>query len=140
MATQTTTSKYNFTADAIVAVRDEQQMSWPQVAKALGLGSPGTARRAYTALVRPHTESVLTRTTTRTAAVTPVDLAGMKLAELRDTLVGRTLVVDRGDDRTDRTERIACAKVTSLKDGTINFNDGSKRRSVKATAVVALAK
>lgn len=137
MATQITTSKYNFTADAIVAVRDEQQMSWPQVAKALGLGSPGTARRAYTALVRPHTESVLTRTTTRTAAVTPVDLAGMKLAELRDTLVGRTLVVDRGDDR---TERIACAKVTSLKDGTINFNDGSKRRSVKATAVVALAK
>lgn len=136
MSNATSTSKYTFTAEQIAELRDDQQRSWAKVAQALTLGSPGAARRAYTALVRPHTDSVLATRTTATAKVTPVDLAGMDLDDLRDTLTGRTLVVDRGGDS---TERIACAKVTSVKDGTINFNDGNKRRTVKADAVVALA-
>lgn len=29
------------------------------------------------------------------------------------------------------------AKVTSVKDGTVNFNDGNKSRTVKAAAIIA---
>lgn len=37
--------------------RDERGLSWRQVATNLGLGSPATARKAYTALTgRPHNE------------------------------------------------------------------------------------
>lgn len=136
MTTHTTTNKDLFTVEQIADLRDGQQLSWAKVADELTLGSPGAARRAYTALVRPHTDSTLATRATASAKVTPVDLTGMDLAELRDTITGRTLVVDRGGDT---TERIACAKVTSVRDGTINFNDGNKRRTVKADSVVALA-
>jgi hypothetical protein len=40
--------------------------------------------------------------------------------------------------RKDSTEEITCAKVTSIKGDTINFNDGNKARSVKASAIVAV--
>ena len=65
--------------------------------------------------------------------MTPVHLANLGLAKVRDALVGRTIIVQRKDG----TEKINVAKVTSVKDGTINFNDGNKSRSVKATAVIA---
>ena len=81
--TTTTNTKYTFTADTISALRDGDQQSWRNVAQALGLGSPGAARRAYTTLVRPHTESVLAGRTIATAKLTPVDLSVMDLAALR---------------------------------------------------------
>ncbi len=52
-------SEYHFTAESIAALRDAQHLSWAKVATALRLGSPGAARRAYSALVRDHTLSVL---------------------------------------------------------------------------------
>lgn len=41
---------YNFTAEDIAKLRDEQGLSWRQVAVNLELGSPGAARKAYTDL------------------------------------------------------------------------------------------
>jgi len=125
-------SKTEFTADLLSALRDTEQRSWAAVAEVLGLGSPGSARRLYSALVRPHAESVLAGRTP--AAVKPVDLTASTLTDLQDQLTGRTIVVERKDG----TEDVPVAKVTSLKDGTINFNDGTKTRSVKAAAVVAI--
>ena len=37
----------------------------------------------------------------------------------------------------DKTETINVAKVTSVTNGTVNFNDGDKSRAVKAEAIVA---
>jgi hypothetical protein len=49
------------TAEQIVAERDTAGRSWAQVAVNLGLGSPGQARKAYTALTgKPHHESQMT--------------------------------------------------------------------------------
>lgn len=49
------------TAEQIVAERDHAGRSWAQVAVNLGLGSPGQARKAYTALTgKPHHESQMT--------------------------------------------------------------------------------
>lgn len=118
-------------ADQIADLRDNQLLSWAKVAQALGLGSPGAARRAYSGLVRPHTESVLPGRTK--ASLTPVHLADADLATIRTAIVGKTIVVQRKDT----TEDIAVAKVTSAKAGTVNFNDGDKGRSVKADAIIA---
>lgn len=126
------TTKYTFTAEQITALRDTQLLSWAKVATALGLGSPGAARRAYSALVRPHKESVLPGRTTN--PLTPVALADADLDTIRAAIVGRIIVVQR---KGDATEDIAVAKVTSLKNGTVNFNDGDKGRSVKAEAIIA---
>jgi hypothetical protein len=41
---------YNFTAEDIIRERDTNAQSWRKVAQVLGLGNPGAARRAYTAL------------------------------------------------------------------------------------------
>ena len=129
------TNKYPFTADQIAALRDDELLSWAKVAQRLnGLGSPGAARRAYTALVRPHTESVLPGRTTGGAGLTPIALGDLDLAAVREAIVGKTVVVQR---QGDKTEAIPVAKVTSLKDGTVNFNDGNKARSAKADAIIA---
>jgi hypothetical protein len=133
MATNTSNDKYPFTTDTIADLRDKQLLSWAKVAEALDLGSPGAARRAYSTLVRPHTDSVLPGHTPG-AKVTPVHLAKATLAKVRDTIVGHVIVVQRPN----KTEDIAVAKVTSLKDGTVNFNDGDKSRSVKADAIIAV--
>jgi hypothetical protein len=117
----------------LVRLRDTEQGSWATVADALGLGSPGAARRAYSALVRPHTESVLAGRATKGSDVTPVHLANAGLAKVRDAIVGKTIIVQRKDT----TEKIKVARVTSVKNGTINFNDGDKARSVKANAIIA---
>jgi len=119
------------TADQLTDLRDTQQLSWVKVADALGLGSPGAARRTYSELVRPHTESMLTRR--NNAAVQPVDLAGADLEGVRAAIAGRTVTVTRKHG----TEAIHVAKVTSVKNGTINFFDGDKSRAVKAAAIVA---
>jgi hypothetical protein len=117
----------------LVRLRDTEQNSWANVAAALGLGSPGAARRSYSALVRPHTESLLVGRTTSAADVTPVHLAKASLTKVREAIVGKTIIVQRKDT----TEKITVAKVTSLKDGTVNFNDGNKSRNVKASAIIA---
>src|SRR4051812_9280746 len=130
MATIQKTTKPTFTADAITDLRDKQQLSWAKVAEALNLGSPGAARRAYSSLVRPHTDSVLPGRTP--AALTPVHLADADLATIRDAIAGRTIVVQR---QGDKTEDIKVTKVTSAKAGTVNFNDGDKSRAVKAEAI-----
>lgn len=105
------------------------------MAQALKLGSPGAARRAYSALVRPHTESVLPNRSASSNGVRPATFTeDATLDELRDTIAGHTIVVQRGD----RTENINVARVTSVKAGTVNLNDGAKSRSVKATAIVAV--
>ena len=118
----------------LVRLRDDEGNSWAKVAEALNLGSPGSARRIYSQLVRPHTESVLEGRTTSGAKVTPVHLADANVTAIRKAIVGKTIVVQRANDR---TEDIAVAKVTSLAKGTVNFNDGSKARSVKAAAIIA---
>ncbi len=51
--------EYPFTAESIASLRDGSHLSWAKVGQALKLGSPGAARRAYSALVGPHTGSVL---------------------------------------------------------------------------------
>jgi len=51
----------------------------------------------------------------------------------RPPLDGRTIVVARKDG----TEDIPVAKVTSIKGDTVNLNDGTKSRSVKAEAIIA---
>jgi hypothetical protein len=122
------------TKDQLVQLRDTEQQSWAKVAEALGLGSPGAARRAYTQHVRPHNESVLASHTNSGAVITPVHLADATLAKVRDAIVGRTIIVQRKDT----TEKINVVKVTSVKDGTVNFNDGDKSRSVKSAAIVAV--
>jgi hypothetical protein len=119
--------------DELIDLRDTQQLSWAKVAEALGLGSPGAARRIYSAAVRPHIESVLTERVSAGARVTPVHLAEADLHTIRDAITGNTIVVQRKD----RTEDIRVARVTSLKDGTVNFNDGNKSRAVKAESIVA---
>lgn len=132
MATTKTTKKPTVTADQLTDLRDNQLLSWAKVAEALNLGSPGAARRAYSNLVRPHTESVLPGRTP--AALTPVTLADADLATIRDAIAGRTIVVQR---QGNKTEDIKVAKVTSVKNGTVNFNDGDKGRSVTAEAILA---
>jgi hypothetical protein len=131
MAT-TKNPKPTVTADQLTDLRDTQLLSWAKVAEALGLGSPGAARRTYSKLVRPHTESVLPGRTP--AALTPVALADADLATIREAITGKAIVVQR---QGDKTETINVAKVTSVKNGTVNFNDGDKSRAVKAEAIVA---
>lgn len=49
------------TAEQIIHERDARGLSWRQVAVNLNLGSPGQARKAYTALTgKPHYESAMT--------------------------------------------------------------------------------
>ena len=117
--------------DELIRLRDTEQRSWKAVADALGLGSPGRARRVYSAVVRPHTDSILVARSV--AKVEPVALDGLTVEQVRKAIAGRTIIVERKNG----TEQISVAKVTSIKDGTINFHDGAKSRSVKATAVVA---
>lgn len=125
----------DFGKEDLVRLRDEEQQSWAKVAEALNLGSPGSARRIYSQLVRPHTESVLAGTTTRGGMkITPVHLAEANLTAVRKAIVGKVIIVQR---QGGRTEEIPVAKVTSLKAGTINFSDGEKSRSVKAAAIIA---
>lgn len=119
--------------DDLVRVRDTEQNSWAKVAQELGLGSPGAARRAYSVAVRPHTASVLAGRANGDAKVTPVHLADANLAAVRAAVVGHTIVVQRKD----RTEEINCVRVTSVKAGTVNFNDGNKARTVKTDAIIA---
>jgi hypothetical protein len=128
MASPTETTK-----DTLIDLRDNQQLSWAKVAGALGLSSPGAARRAYSNLVRPHAESVLATTARTKSGLTPLDLTGLALDAVRAAITGKTITVERKTG----TELITCAKVTSVKGDTINFNDGNKARSVKASAVVA---
>lgn len=118
--------------DQLSILRDGELLSWAKVADKLELGSPGAARRVYTRLVRDHRESVLP--SRAKASAQPVDLAGADLATIREAIAGRTIVVDRKDHQ----ELIKVAKVTSLKNGTINLSDGAKARAVKASAVVAV--
>ena len=127
---------YSFTAESIASLRDGSHLSWAKVAQALKLGSPGAARRAYSALVRPHTESVLpTKQGSNGKGVRPVSFTeDATVDELRTAIAGHRIVVQRGE----RTEDIPVARVTSVKQGTVNFHDGAKSRSVKATAIVAV--
>jgi hypothetical protein len=125
----------DFSKADLVRLRDEDQQSWAKVAEALNLGSPGSARRIYSQLVRPHTESVLAGTTTRGGVkVTPVHLAEANLTAVRKAIVGKVIIVQR---QGGRTEDMPVAKVVSLSKGTVSFNDGSKARSVKAAAIIA---
>src|SRR5205823_4864603 len=65
------------------------------VAATVGLGTPGAARRLYSAVVRPHTESVLEGRSSE-SKVTPVHLGKANLATIREAIAGRTIVVQRG--------------------------------------------
>lgn len=129
-----TTTNSTITADQIANLRDEQLLSWAKVAEALNLGSPGAARRLYSSLVRPHTDSVLPGHSFGTAKVEAVHLADADLDAIREAIVGRTIVVQRAK----ATEDLHVAKVTSIKDGTVNLHDGDKGRSVKAEAIIAI--
>lgn len=122
------------TKESLVQLRDHDQNSWAKVATALGLGSPGNARRKYSDLVRPHTDSVLAnRNGSGGAKVTPVELSGANITTIRKAIVGKVIVVQRKAG----TEEIAVAKVVSLQGDTISLHDGNKARSVKASMIVA---
>jgi hypothetical protein len=123
--------RYLFSAEDIARLRDTEQLSWAKVATALDLGSPGGARRAYSLMVRPHTESVLDRSK-RSADLEPVTLDVTRIDLVKNALEGRTLVVERNGELVN----IPCLRVTSIKGDTVNFNDGDKSRSVKAAAVI----
>jgi hypothetical protein len=127
--------KFEFVCDRddLVRLRDEQQNSWAKVAELLGLGSAGAARRVYSAVVRPHTESVLDGRTPTGTNVQPVHLGDADEETIKQSIVGRTLIVQRKDG----TEKVKCVRVTSIKAGVVNFNDGNKSRSVKASAIIA---
>ncbi|MDZ7676184.1 MAG: hypothetical protein U5K30_14095 [Acidimicrobiales bacterium] len=58
----------------------------------------------------------------------------MSVADVRESIVGKTVVIQRNGDR---TENVPVAKVTSVKGGTVNFNDGAKSRSARAEAIIA---
>ena len=53
------------------------------------------------AAIEGHVPAAATATATATAKVTPVDLVGMDLDDLRDTFPVRTRIVDRGRDTTE---------------------------------------
>lgn len=123
-----------YTATDLQRLRDDEQRPWAGVAQALGLGSPGAARRAYSQLVRPHADSVLAKRANPRARVQPVHLADATLDQVREAITGRTIVVERRNG----VEDIAVVKVTSIsKDGSVNFNDGVKGRTVKPGAIIA---
>lgn len=124
------------TKEQLELLRDGELLSWAKVAERLELGSPGAARRVYSRLVRPHTESVLPGKAK--ASAQPVDLTAANLSQLQELLTSRTIVVQRVRGGTSHQESIKVAKVTSLRNGNINFNDGNKARTVKATAVLAV--
>jgi hypothetical protein len=124
------------TKEQLVQLRDDQQLSWAKVATTLGLGSPGAARRAYSQLVRAHTESVLAGRPSANgrATVHPVQLAGASLTTVRKALVGKVAIVQRSHGK---TEEVNVVRVTSVSKGNVNFNDGHKSRTVKLEAIVA---
>ena len=64
----------------------------------------------------------------------PVQLANANLVTVRKTIAGHSILVQRKDG----TETIKVARVTSVKNGTVNFNDGNKSRAVKAEAILAI--
>jgi len=72
---------YPFTAEQLTDLRDNQLLSWAKVANELNLGSPGAARRAYSALVRPHAESTLPGRNP-SGALAPVHLTDADLATI----------------------------------------------------------
>ena len=126
-------AEQTITKEDLVRLRDKEQNSWAVVASTLGLGSPGAARRAYSSLVRPHTESTLAGRPQGEGKVQPVQLAGANLAAVQKAITKKIIVVQRAKG----TEDITVAKVTSVKGDTVNFNDGAKSRSVKLEAIIA---
>lgn len=90
------------TEEAIVKARDEDQLSWRQVAITLGLGSPGAARKAYTELTgRDYRDSAITKRAPRgtgsssKATLHPEWNNKTDHEEIKDALFGRTIEVER---------------------------------------------
>jgi hypothetical protein len=52
-------AKENPMRTKLIAARDTEGLSWANVARKVGLPSPGKARKVYSELVRPHEESVM---------------------------------------------------------------------------------
>lgn len=130
--TTTKNTEVTIHAKDIARLRDEEQMSWAKVASALGLGSPGAARRAYTALVKPHRESILAGSTRNARTMKPLHLDGADLEAIKDLITEQTIVVQRKDG----TEDMYVAKITSIKGDTINVHDGTKARSLRVESVI----
>lgn len=98
----------NITKEQILEAREGLRLSWRDVANKLDLGSPSTARKAYTALTgKPHTESeVLVKraprgtndsiTGKRATIITRPEWDDWTLDEdLEAQIKGRTLIVER---------------------------------------------
>ncbi len=119
LAPRTKAEKANagVTGDAIAAAKTELG-SWRAVAQRFNLGSPNSARKLYTELTgKPHTELNSTpgggkraegengerkerapRTSrSRKAAPVILDTAAMTTTNIAEAIVGRTLVVKRGE-------------------------------------------
>jgi hypothetical protein len=113
--------KWSFAATAIADLRDKKQLSWKRVAEELGLGSPSSARRAYSELVRPHTESVIQGKGGRPAASgdgdngwTPVDVTSCNtIAQVRDALAGHVVQV-HAIRKSGHVRRLDAVKVANL--------------------------
>ncbi len=103
------------TGDAIAAAKTELG-SWRAVAQRFNLGSPNSARKLYTELTgKPHTELNATAgggkrsengerperapraPRSRKSSTTTLEPSAMTTTNIADAIVGRTLVVKRGD-------------------------------------------
>lgn len=136
-------SKYNVSEEDLTRLRDERHLSWAKVAETLELGSPGTARRVYSELVRPHHESVLpTKGERASGQAEPMSFTDdSDPATIQEAVEGQTVVVQRARGQ----ERIRVVSINSVgrsREGkrTVNFKDPEgKNRSVHATRIVAVA-
>lgn len=90
------------TAEDITQARDSDGLSWRDVATKLGLGSPSTARAAYTDLTgRSHKDSQMTgrrartRTSSAAAVVRPEWNFDTDVDTITEAITGRMIVVKR---------------------------------------------
>lgn len=90
------------TAEEITQARDGDGLSWRDVATKLGLGSPSTARAAYTDLTgRSHKDSQMTgrrartRTSSAAAVVRPEWNFDTDVDIITEAITGRMIVVSR---------------------------------------------
>jgi hypothetical protein len=116
---------YNFTAEDITKLRDEQGLSWRQVAVNLDLGSPGLARKAYTDLTgRDYHDSVMTGRRAKSDPLRSVRPRRKVFApewndesdqdEIIERVSGATIVVERTLRGVQTEEEISVGRVTKL--------------------------
>jgi hypothetical protein len=108
------------TKEEIEAARDGQGLSWRDVGVLLGIGSPGQARTAYTALTgRDHSTSVMTGRRARSGTsgsgkvLVQAKWEDMSGQEIVDHLLGHRIILKALPGGTEN-ETLYCGKVHKL--------------------------